>query len=276
MAKMYYSEQEAAEVLGITAEELAVYIRDDKLRVFQDGAKKMFKTEEVDALGGGGEDEIELSPADSTADQISLSEADKAGTEDEKEDTVLTAEGISIFDDGELEIEVADPMAKTQIAPSLEEQMAVDGVGSGSGLLDLTRESDDTSLGAEVLGHIDMDEGVDTGLSGSVVGEAGFSVPPSPVPAPVVVVAVAADEMDAASGLFGGIVIGCTLVLIVIGAVVLAASRHAMPPYLKSMRNQVGLVVGAAVAVILIVAIIGMVIGKSAATKRAVNHLGGG
>lgn len=275
MAKMYYSEQEAAEVLGITVEELAVYIRDDKLRVFQDGAKKMFKTEEVDALGGGGEKEIELSPADSTADQISLSEADEAGAEDEKEDTVLTAEGISIFDDGELEIEVADPMAKTQIAPSLEEQMAGDSVSGGSGLLDLTRESDDTSLGAEVLGHIDMDEGVDTGLSGSVVGEAVPGVPPLPVPAPVVA-AVPVDEMDATSGLFGGIVIGCALVFVVIGAVVLAASRHALPPYLKSMRNQVGLVVGAAVAIILIVAIIGMVIGKSAASKRAIGRLGGG
>jgi len=274
MAKMYYSEQEAAEVLGITAEELAAYIRDDKLRVFQDGAKKMFKTEEVDALAGEGEEEIELSPADSAADQVSLSEADEAGAEDEKEDTVLTAEGISIFDDGELEIEVADPMAKTQIAPSLEEQMTMDGVGSGSGLLDLTRESDDTSLGAEVLGHIDMDEGVDTGLSGSVAGQPGIGVPPSPVPTPVVV-AAPADEMDAASGLFGGIVIGCTLIFIVIGAVVLAASRHALPPYLKSMRNQVGLVVGAAVAIIVIVAIIGMVIGKSAATRRAISRLGG-
>jgi hypothetical protein len=149
----------------------------------------------------------------------------------------------------------------------------MDGVGSGSGLLDLTRESDDTSLGAEVLGHIDMDEGGDAGLIGSIAGEAGLGVPPSPVPAPVVI-AAPADEMDAASGLFGGIVIACTLIFAVIGAIVLAASRHALPPYLKSMRNQVGLVVGAAVVIILIVAIIGMVIGKSAATRRAINRLG--
>ena len=45
-------------------------------------------------------------------------------------------------------------MAKPQIAPALEEQIATEGVGSGSGLLDLTRESDDTSLGAEVLDNI--------------------------------------------------------------------------------------------------------------------------
>jgi PAS domain S-box-containing protein len=60
-----------------------------------------------------------------------------------KEDTVITAEGISIFDDEDLEIEAADPMAKTQIAPSLDDQVAIEGVGSGSGLLDLTRESDE-------------------------------------------------------------------------------------------------------------------------------------
>ncbi len=29
MAKMYYSEDEAAEALGVTTDELAIYVRDD-------------------------------------------------------------------------------------------------------------------------------------------------------------------------------------------------------------------------------------------------------
>ena len=246
--KMYYTEQEAAEILGVSVEQLANYVRDDQLRVFQDGARKMFKSDEVHALVGGGEDEeeIELSPGTlerAMAEQTSLGgilDGDGAGeqtglappivteaaageqtrmapptileitpsteqtqmapptiVEDEvdlapgagesglaervelapaeydtsdavtlvditdqpvasaKEDTVITAEGISIFDEEDLEIESADPLAKTQIAPSLEDQIAIDGVGSGSGLLDLTRESDDTSLGAEVLDRSD-------------------------------------------------------------------------------------------------------------------------
>ena len=276
--KMYYSEEEAAEMLGITPEQLDNYVRDDKLRIFQDGAKRMFKGDEVEALAGGGqEEEIELSPADSAADQVSLSEADSAaGAEPPgKEDTVITAEGISIFDDEDLEIEAADPMAKTQIAPSLEERMSMEGVGSGSGLLDLTRESDDTSLGAEVLDHIEMEEGIEAGLSGTGAGEAGYGAQPTPPPVPVVV-AAPVEAIDAASGLFGGIAVGCALVFVVLGAVVLAAARSAMPDYLVFMKKQVPLVVGAAVVVVLVLAIIGLMVGKAAATRqRVMGRMGG-
>ncbi|MBN2562389.1 MAG: hypothetical protein JXQ75_15805 [Phycisphaerae bacterium] len=79
-----------------------------------------------------------------------------AGLDERKPDEQLAAGeavqpakkvGISVFDDEDLAIE-ADPMGETQIAASVEE---LDSVGSGSGLLDLTRESDDTSLGPELL-----------------------------------------------------------------------------------------------------------------------------
>ncbi len=42
----------------------------------------------------------------------------------------------------------ADPSAQTAIGSGISDQVNLEGVGSGSGLLDLTRESDDTSLGA--------------------------------------------------------------------------------------------------------------------------------
>jgi len=54
---------------------------------------------------------------------------------------------ISVFDDEEMGIAV-DPMGETRIAPGVDE---LEAVGSGSGLLDLTQVSDDTSLGAELL-----------------------------------------------------------------------------------------------------------------------------
>lgn len=49
--------------------------------------------------------------------------------------------GINILED-----EDADPRAQTAITPS--NDLGAEGMGSGSGLLDLTRESDNTSLGA--------------------------------------------------------------------------------------------------------------------------------
>ena len=53
--------------------------------------------------------------------------------------------GINVFGD---EDATADPGAQTAISGGIREQVNLEGVGSGSGLLDLTRESDDTSLGA--------------------------------------------------------------------------------------------------------------------------------
>lgn len=55
--------------------------------------------------------------------------------------------GINVFgtDDS---VEPIDPMAQTSISGGIRDQIDLQSVGSGSGLLDLTRESDDTSLGA--------------------------------------------------------------------------------------------------------------------------------
>ena len=59
--------------------------------------------------------------------------------------------GINVFDDDELD-EHVDPLAQTAVTDVA--GLALEGVGSGSGILDLTRESDDTSLGAELLEEI--------------------------------------------------------------------------------------------------------------------------
>ena len=47
-----------------------------------------------------------------------------------------------------------DDSAETRVAEALDEELSLESVGSGSGLLDLTRESDDTSLGAELLDEV--------------------------------------------------------------------------------------------------------------------------
>jgi hypothetical protein len=54
--------------------------------------------------------------------------------------------GINVF--GIDDAEHVDPSAQTAITGGIREQINLEGVGSGSGLLDLSRESDDTSLGA--------------------------------------------------------------------------------------------------------------------------------
>ena len=256
--KMYYTEEETAGRLGIGVGELATYVRDSKLRVFQDGAKKMFRTDEVDALVGAGQ-------AAAGKDAVSLSEAE-ATAPPTKEDTVITAEGISIFDDEELEIAPVDPMAKTQIAPSLEDQIGLDGVSSGSGLLDLTRESDDTSLGAEVLDHIDEMEGA-VGSGMAAVEEVAPEMPSAVQE--VYVEAPATEAMDAGSGLFGGIAVGMAMIVVLLAGVTLAVLTGQVPAYIKALQDNIVVVLLGGVAVVGLAGVIGLLLGKSASVRQA-------
>ena len=289
--KMYYSESEAAEILGISDEELAEYIRDDKVRVFPDGARKMFRTDEIDKLSGKDQDEdqsdqevtepsasddtdivgqdqgeAESPSPDDTADVVSLAEAESTSDEKSKEDTVITAEGISIFDEEDLDIEPADPMAKTQITQSLEDQISLEGVGSGSGLLDLTRESDDTSLG-EVLENIDIAPSDSLGTS---IEQADVeSYDPQPVAPVEEQVMVVVEEMDASTGLFSGMIIGGAIVALLMGSVVLAAARGIVPSYLNWFKQNMAVSLLAAVVLVGAASVIGMLLGKAIASSQA-------
>jgi hypothetical protein len=298
-SKMYYSEQEAADLLGVSVDGLAQYVKDQRLQVFKDGNKNMYKGGEVEALAGsdsplgeadpmarttmdssGGE--IELTPAeDSLGDAdpmartvmdpqgggVSLSDADDLAPGGGKEDTVITAEGISIFDEEDLEIETADPMAKTQIAPSLEDQIALDGVGSGSGLLDLTQESDDTSLGAELLDHIDIEEPSEPVAFDS--GDQQPAVAIQPVATEFVVdsdnVAEAPDPM---AGMFTGLLVGCAALALLIGAVAIAGITDMIPGYIETMDNQLTMVMVVGVVFALVAGGLGMMLGKAVVSNR--------
>jgi hypothetical protein len=223
--KMYYSAEDAAAKLGLDAAGLEALVRDQKLRVFKDGARNMFRADEVDALaaqGAAGEEEIELTPADTSgASSISLIDSAETPAAPGKEDTVITAEGVSIFDEGE-EVDTADPLAKTQVTMPMEDQGTADGSGSGSGLLDLTRESDDTSLG-EVLDKIEMDSGV-----APIIEEAPAVAAPVELAAPAIV-----EAPDPTAGLFGGLAIGSALAALVLAAVSVAAMYRSVPAFLE-------------------------------------------
>jgi hypothetical protein len=266
--KMYYTEEEAAEKLGVSLVVLAGLVRDQKLRVFKDGARNMHRCDEVDALAesgavaGGDQEEIELTPSDSSGGSsvISLADTTETPTGAGKDDTVITAEGISIFDEGEAGVETADPMAKTQITMSMEDQAAIEGAGTGSGLLDLTRESDDTSLG-EVLDRIDME------------GPAPAEEPVSgePVLAGVGVAsaaAVAAAEMDPIAGFFNGLVVGCAAVALVLGAVALAAMLEVVPGYLDVLAQYKIVALGGCAVIAVLAGGLGFFLTQAAAVKR--------
>ena len=343
--KMYYTETEAAELLGCTVEALTDHVSSGKIRVFKDGMQNVYTAKEVDALasdmglspaeeafslaeeaddsdpfaalgGAGGVDAeiglspmdteapLSLTPADDTAeldvidldggDEISLEPAELDGSsisladltetpagEPAKDDTVLSVEGASIFDQADFEVEGADPMAATQINASMEDQISMDAVGGGSGLLDLTRESDDTSLGAEILEHIDADSAETPpmgGLLGDDLGEltsATTAMGSAPVPfqhaEPTYV-----EIEDPIASLFGGMAIGCGICLLFLAGISLAAMLDLMPSYLEWLtQNLIVMIIGPFV-VIAMASVISFLMGKSAAQRQAAIRRSGG
>ena len=180
MGKMFYSAEEAAQRLGKTEEQLKDFVRAGKLREFRDADTFNYKVEDVDALAretgqdvgepekadASGSGDIVLEPADDSSVELSPSGSDVVSLEmesvdagasgstaapREKEGTVVQSVGTSVFDDDELDEQV-DPLAQTAITDVA--GLGMEGTGSGSGILELSRESDDTSLGTELLKEI--------------------------------------------------------------------------------------------------------------------------
>lgn len=198
MAKLFYSAEEAANLLGVDEVGLTALVREGKLREFRDAGSVNYKVGDVDKLApaavadaavlepasASASGEVLLEPADesgldlsgSLGDVISLEESDAAATalggstavEKAKEDSVVPSVGVNVFDDDELDEQV-DPLAQTAVTDLA--GLGLDGTGGGSGILDLTREPDDTSLGRELLDEIYTDDDESAASSVVSVGE---------------------------------------------------------------------------------------------------------
>lgn len=224
MAKMFYSLEEAAAKLGKTPDEVRALAASGQLPEFRDRDRLMFKVEHVDLLSGGGDDD-HIPLADSgEMEPISLASSGSAmNLESPKEQT-----GISIFDADQTE--EADPSAVTRITPAA----GAGGIkvedpgrsGSGSGLLDMTRDVDDTSLGANLLDDVYGSETVAAQTAEEPAQSEGGALFESPGAASEAdadastagaqMVMMAPEAYDGAgSGLAGGLAVGAVLSLLV-------------------------------------------------------------
>jgi hypothetical protein len=294
MAKAFYSIEEVCELLGKSLDEVKALVQDGALREFRDAGKIFFKAGDVDQLTGGGsssEDsgEITLESAaepelpDLTEGEgtsvIGLEAVDDAAPERKGPDAAKASvsSGIGVFDDDELEID-ADPMAETQITTATgDDQVTLEGTGSGSGLLDLTREADDTSLGAELLDEIYPGEEESVVEAPPPASEAGgeeqAEEDADAAPAPAVEAVETAPVMgvtvgDPSEGLFSGLMIGALLVLVVAGSVVAGILQGFFPSYAQTLSSEFWYLLIGAVVIPILALLIGWVLGRAAVPKR--------
>jgi hypothetical protein len=338
MAKMFYSLEEVQDKLGKNAEELKQQVADGGLREFRDGAKLMFKVDEVDGLAGGlpddavslppddslaegssiglmplgdtadslslspeesvaplspdaselsgsqfdmdpdasGTSELGISPMSKSSDQISLDDSDTVN-KDDKDGTVITSHGVNVLDDSDAEfddIEV-DPMAQTQIAPDLADQVHLDSGSNGSGLLDLTREADDTSLGAELLEEIypgDEDATLGPAVPDEldIPDEATASLAEQEIDEPQVQYKQVAEVMDPTSGVFGAMLVLPLLFLILMAFATAAGISGVRSNFLNTIGEKSLYVLIGGIVITLLIGGVGVVLtGQTSGPAKA-------
>ncbi len=242
------------------------------------GGLKSDSVGEPKAKGDSGKTDLGLSGADMlTLDELEEA-AGPAGRAGGKEDTVISSVGISVFDEDEIQIDV-DPLGKTQVAPSMEDQISLEGVGSGSGLLDLTRESDDTSLGAELLDEIypgeeastvqeDMPTEVVPGMGVPSQGAApAFAGAPQGQWVPMGVAAATVVHDPMVGWLVGVMVIGI-LMLGLAGMVLAGAIQGVVPSFLLSIYGQWVIMTAGTMGLAIAICVVGWLMGKSSTGKK--------
>jgi hypothetical protein len=150
-SKMFYTAEEAAAKLGKSVDQVLEMGKRGEIQEFRDRDKVMFKAEQINLLSGeddGADIPLALEDsshgsaidlADSTEGRRPAAPASKANARtmaDSSEET-----GISAFE--------ASRFGQDKKGGSGE--LSLETVGSGSGLLDLTRENDDSLSGAALI-----------------------------------------------------------------------------------------------------------------------------
>jgi hypothetical protein len=300
MAKMFYTADETRQMLGKDEEELKQLTREGKLREFRDGPRVMYKADQVETLkaelGMGGLEAVDVGPSDSggpiglsdtrggasvSGSVIALADT-TAGKGDTATDMGLspsntgiapspanTGSGVAVL--GLDEGGSADPSAQTAVSSSFSgDNINVEAMGSGSGLLDLSRERDDTSLGTPVFDQI-KGGGSETG---SAINSGPMSV--GGVSASAVSAVAASRGMpmyveapDALSSALGGASIGAAaFALLAIFAIACNAVGMELPTFLSQgdgpARSALPwfYLLGAGAALSLVGFVLGLVMGK--------------
>ncbi len=293
MAGMFYSLQETAEKLNMTAEQVKKLVSEGRLREFRDGSNVLFKVDEVEVLmsdtstvasketlpgaeQGTGGDEISLEP-ETTEDVAAASELGDA-------DTAVAAHGISVLGETDSEYQLTDDtLSETKKGTTggasleeIEENVNLDTFGSGSGLLDLSLQADDTSLGG-ILDEIYSPEGGEVQEAGEAAPAAELAAEPEqmlpeeeiagPQPAPEalpIAQAYIEPEPDMISNAFGIMLFLPLLAVVYTAIVAVTGFSDVTPAILEKIQGMIWyVVVGIAVAAILIVGLAFMLGGKT-------------
>lgn len=262
MAKMFYTLEEVCSKLEKSEDDVREMVSSGQLQEFRDRDRLMFKVEQIDLIAGGDEDttEVHLELEDTSgASGLGLS-GTGPGLADSREGT-----GVSVFDtDSSSDLGSAEDSS----GDSFGDEMSLEAVGSGSGLLDLTRESDDTSLGAELLEEVySGEENIEIPANASGLFEAAAADPiheEAIAAQGIAAMPMVVEVYDGSgSGLAVGMMIGAVAALICVAVVAIVGAMGGTPQLAITFAGKMGIFAGALLGVTVIFGLIGLFIGKA-------------
>ncbi len=266
MSKMFLTMEEAAEQLGQSVDDVKQMIQDGKLQEFKQEGEVMIKADQLqiilDAPSIGLEDSVAGDPIDledSFDPVIELDDASASGSAIGLADS-NEATGISAFD-----------TALAQESPKLEgdDDFGFDtGMDSGSKMMDLTRESDDSMAGAALMNQsFEDDDPVDLPSSASGIfrrmedegstQDVAAAIGNTPMNVPMIV-----EEYDGAgSGMaLGGMIAACVALIVVaiMATAVIGSGGSGIAAWFVSIVG-----VSVMIGLLLALLVVGFVVGRA-------------
>ena len=309
MAGMFYSLKEVAERIGKSEDEVRQLVKSGRLREFRDGPNLLFKVDEVKAmLADTGVEETPkaqekpAAPQSKQEEEILLAPETPGKTSEEIEltdaDTAIVEDGIKVLGDTDAALEAGgsdetfkgldetpSPPTKEASLEEIEKDVSLDSFGSGSGLLDLSLQADDTSLGG-ILDEIYTPGGEGKAPAAAAAGAAAVEgsamevaaeaehiateqFPSTPSPAVLAAQMYAEPEPDAMSNAMG-IMLFIPLLAILYTIVVAAAGSNVAPSAMsivKSVKGLIWYIAGGMAAASILISVVGAMLGREKTPK---------
>ncbi len=281
--KSFYTLEETAKRLGKTTAQVNAIADTGKLvRVEHEGQKK-FRVEQVEILaasaGHSHEDQVRLSGdshagviglADSTSGSAPAMGAGSSGpgrkVTPPPDDSVLgladsTAAGTRAGHDSSEQTGISALSGRGARGGDAIE-IGLETVGSGSGLLDLTRESEETALGAELIDQVYSSDGDaapgSSGLFDSVAPSLGNAAPHSAVGM------VMAEPYDGAwSGVGTGVLVAAFAGIVVVAVIAVSVLLGGGSAVAQSFSNNLMAWAGSLAGITAVFGIVGFLVGRA-------------
>lgn len=272
-SKSFYTLEETAKRLGWSTDQVTAAVSKGQLNSVQHEGQPKFRVEEVELLAMSG-------PGGSAAGIGLLDDAGPIGLADSGAGMKAPPKsGSSLLEDSVLGL--ADSTPKGRKAIDLSDQTGVsafggrskggDGVeigletvGSGSGLLDLTRESEETALGAELLDQVYSSDGdspqANADLLGIVAADAtlGQSAPIGSTGM------VAAETVDGAwSGVGTGVLIAAFAGIVVCALIAVSVSMGAGSAVASAFSGNILAWAGSLAGITAVFGLVGFFVGRA-------------